>query len=133
MSILDKMSATERKDLAAKIESAAAVLGDAERRELIQTLSAALGDDIKAKEAAERKTQILANIQATATDTVGSGKKEFDYLQNHLRSKGVREPLHELVWKTEREIDQIFAAANLAPKYRMGAKRFMTRMCNGQV
>jgi hypothetical protein len=131
--ILDKMSATERKELAAKIESAAAVLGDAERRDLIATLSAALGDDLKAKQAAERKAKVLANIQATRTDTTGTGKKEFDYLQTHLRAKGITEPLEALVWKTEKEIDAIFAKAGLLPKYAIGAKRFMSRMCNGQV
>ncbi len=131
--ILDKMSATERKELAAKIEFAAAVLGDAERHDLIATLSAALGDDLKAKQAAERKAKVMANIHATRTDTTGTGKKEFDYLQTHLRAKGITEPLEALVWKTEKEIDAIFAKAGLLPKYKIGAKRFMTRMVNGQV
>jgi hypothetical protein len=130
--VIEKMTAAERKDLAAKIEAASEHMTAAERRDLIETLSAALGTDVKAKEAAERKNQILANIQ-DRTDTTGTGKRQYDYMQSHLRAKGVTEPLAELAWKTEREIDAIFAAANLAPKYRVGAKRFMGRMVNGRV
>ena len=105
--VIEKMTAAERKDLAAKIEAASEHMTAAERRDLIETLSAALGTDVKAKEAAERKNQILANIQATRTDTIGTGKREYDYMQTHLRAKGVSERLDQLVWKTEQELDAI--------------------------
>ena len=88
---------------------------------------------LKAKAAADRKAQVLANIQATATDVVGTGKREFNYMETRLRNKGVRVPLAELVWKTEQEIDAIFAASNLNPNDRVATKRFMGRMINGTV
>jgi len=131
--VIEKMTAAQRAELASKIEASAEHMTDAERRELIATLSAALGNDLETKQAAERKAKVIENIQATRTDTVGTGKREYDYMANHLRANGVREPLSELVWKTEREVDQIFAAANLQPKYKLGAKRFMARMINGTV
>lgn len=118
MTILDKMSAADRKELASKIEAAAEQMTPAERRDLIETLSAALGSDLEAKQAAERKTKVLENIQATRTDTIGTGKREYDYMQTHLRAKGVTEPLSELVWKTEQEIDAIFAASS--PRLALG-------------
>jgi hypothetical protein len=100
---------------------------------LIESLSAALADDSKAKQAAEHKAKVLANIQATRTDTVGTGKREYDYLANDLRNHGISESLADLVWKTPQEIDQIFAAAELGPEQRVAAKRFMGRMVMGRV
>ena len=91
-------------------------------------MSAALGNDLEAKQAAEQKAKVLANIQATRTDYVGTGKREYDYMQTHLRNKGVSEPLSELVWKTQQEIDQIFAASNLNSNDRVATKRFMGRI-----
>jgi hypothetical protein len=131
--VIEKMTAAQRAELAAKIEASAEHMTDAERRDLIATLSAALSDDVKAKAAADRKAQVLANIQATATDVVGTGKREFNYMETRLRNKGVRVPLAELVWKTEQEIDAIFAASNLNPNDRVATKRFMGRMINGTV
>ena len=110
--VIANMSAAERKELAAKIEAASEHMTADERRDLIATLSAALGNDLEAKQAAEQKAKVLANIQATRTDCVGTGKREYDYMQTRLRNKGVSEPLSELVWKTQQEIDQIFAASN---------------------
>jgi hypothetical protein len=130
---LDKMTAAQRAELASKIESAAEHMTADERRTLIDTLSAALADDSKTKEKAETKTRILANILATKTDTIGSGKREYDYLSNDLRNHSVTVPLDELVWKTHAEIDQIFSAAKLDPVRRGAAKRFMGRLVTGKV
>ena len=131
--VIANMSAAERKELATKIEAASEHMTPAERRELIATLSAALGNDLEAKQAAERKAKVLENIQATRTDTIGTGKREYDYCQTNLRNKGVSVPIDELVWKTEQEIDRILAASNLNSNDRVAAKRFMGRLVTGRV
>ena len=68
--IIERMTAAQRQDLAAKIEAANEHLTHDERRDLIDTLSVGLGVDLKAKAAADKKHNILVRIHAAENDNV---------------------------------------------------------------
>ena len=111
--IIERMTAAERKDLAAKIESANEHLTADERRDLIDSLSVALGVDLKAKRAADKRHNILIRIHAAENDVVQGGKLEIERMNQTLRAKGVSETVQELALKSLKEVDAIFAAAKL--------------------
>jgi hypothetical protein len=128
--IIERMTAAQRQDLAAKIEAANDHLTHDERRDLIDTLSVGLGVDLKAKAAADKKHNILVRIHAAENDVVHGGKVEIERMNQILRAKGVSETVQELAFKSVKEIDAIFAAAKprLNSTDSLAAKRVIGRL-----
>ena len=128
--IIERMTAAQRQDLAAKIEAANEHLTADERRNLINSLSIALGVDMKAKAAADKKHNILVRIQAAENDVIHGGKLEIQRMNQTLSAKGVSETVQELAFKSVKEIDAIFAAAKpqLNSTVSLAAKRVIGQL-----
>ena len=73
MSIIDKMSAVERAKLADTISAAAPHMNEKEIKDLLVTLTAALGNDtIKASKADDRRKTIINNVMAARVNAKGT-------------------------------------------------------------
>jgi hypothetical protein len=100
-----------------------------ERRDLVNKLTVALGTDLKAKDAADKKHEILSRIHACEMDVTNGGRAELVNANNMLRLAGVGATVQELAFKTVFEVDQIFAAAQrkFDSTSRLAVKRVMDR------
>ena len=71
--IIDKMSAVERAKLADTISAAAPHMNEKEIKDLLVTLTAALGNDtIKASKADDRRKTIINNVMAARVNAKGT-------------------------------------------------------------
>ena len=111
MSFINRMSAAERTKLADQISAANAHLTIDERRDLVDALTVALGTDLKAKAATDKKHDMLARIYACEQDVVHGGKAELVNANNTLRNAGIGETCQELAFMSVPEVDRIFASA----------------------
>src|ERR1700733_14437959 len=129
MSFINRMSAAERTKLADTISAANEHMTVDERRDLVDKLTVALADDLKAKAAADKQHDMLARIYAAENDVRNGGKAELDYANNTLRNHGIAETCQELAFKNVVEVDRIFAAATrkFESTERMAVKRVLTR------
>jgi hypothetical protein len=109
MSIIDKMSATERAKLADSLEASAPHMSKDELQNLIATLTGALhGDTIKAKAAGDHRTTVLVKISAARSE----GRGTMDIVDGALR-RAALPAFEEIALKAEGEIKSILASAKM--------------------
>jgi hypothetical protein len=130
-SFLNRLSASERSKLADQINAANEHMAIDERTALVDALSVALAEDLKAKAATDKKHAILARIHAAENDVANGGAAKLKTINNVLRNAGVVETLQDLAFKNVQEIDIILASAarKLETKSRIAIKRVLQRRC----
>jgi hypothetical protein len=129
MSFINRMSAAERAKLADTISAANEHLSIDERRDLVDALTVALAEDLKAKSATDKKHAILSRIHAAEMDVTHGGRAELQSMNNELRHAGISESIQDLVFKNVAEVDKIFASAprKMDTLKRTAIKRVMER------
>jgi hypothetical protein len=107
MSVIDKMSAVERAKLANSIEAAAPHMNESEIKDLLRTLTAALGNEgIRATKADERRVTVLNNLMAARQNAKGT----MQHIDGALR-RAAMPPFEEIALKPPHEIKNVLASA----------------------
>jgi hypothetical protein len=110
-SFLNRLSASERSKIADQINAANEHMTIDERQNLVDALTVALAEDLKAKGANDKKHETLLRIHAAENDVTHGGKAELQRVNNDLRNSGVAETVQDLAFMNVAKVDAIMASA----------------------
>jgi hypothetical protein len=123
---LKKMPQAEREQLANSVLAASELMSPSEKKELIDTLSAALTEETAISAAAAKKKKVINSLAAAKSGSLGE-KNALGLIEGELR-RGNCPPIDVLAFKQPHEINEILAKSSMPTDKRFAVKNYLVHL-----